>query len=116
MLYPVREFLGQGSVYGNLPLWFLLTLFLSRLVYNYLANHGIRNEIIGFVALSFAFGLHLFEVDKPYILANTCSGVCFMSLGYIVKNHLTKLPPHIVSLVLDLRPLFAISFICWNEV
>ena len=53
MLYPVREFLGQGSVYGNLPLWFLLTLFFSRLVYNYLANHGIRNEIIGFVALSF---------------------------------------------------------------
>lgn len=116
MLYPVREFWGQGSVYGNLPLWFFLTLFFSRLVYNYLANHGIRNEIIGFVALSFAFGLHLFEVDKPYILANTCSGVCFMSLEYIVKNYLTDYPPHIVSLVLDLRPLCAISFICLNEV
>lgn len=99
MLYPVREFLGQGSVYGNLPLWFLLTLFLSRLVYNYLANHGIRNEIIGFVALSFAFGLHLFEVDKPYILANTCSGVFFMSLGYIMKNYMSKLAPPILFLL-----------------
>lgn len=76
MLYPVREFWGQGSVYGNLPLWFFLTLFFSRLVYNYLANHGIRNEIIGFVALSFAFGLHLFEVDKPHIYWQIPVRVC----------------------------------------
>lgn len=93
MLYPIKELLRQGSVSGNLPLWFLLTLFSSRLVFNYLSNYGIRAEITAFLALFIAFGLHLFDVDKPYILANTSSGIFFISLGNIVKQHNTP-PTH----------------------
>ena len=114
MLYPAREFLGQGSVFGNLPLWFLLTIFTSRLVYNNLANNGIRNETIAFFALSFAFGLHVLQVDEPYILANTCSGLFFMSSGNMLKHY--SVPPHVGALMLNLCVFHVASFICRDEV
>ena len=93
-LIPYYSLLVQGSIPGNLPLWFLLTLFLCRIIFNFLVKKKVSVYWIALASLLLAFGLHLIDFKQPFYLANTMTGVFFMSVGYICTRQVKITPPY----------------------
>lgn len=93
-LIPYYSLLMQGSIPGNLPLWFLLTLFLCRIIFNFLVKKKVSVYWIALASLLLAFGLHLIDFKQPFYLANTMTGVFFMSVGYICTRQVKITPPY----------------------
>ena len=87
VLFPVRQLVLNGSITGNLPLWFLLTLFICRILLNLIGKTKGRVLALCLLSLVAAFLMHLANFDHPYYLANTMTGLTFMCLGYIVKKN-----------------------------
>lgn len=81
-LIPWHSLLMQGSIPGNLPLWFLLSLFCCRIILNELIKRGISVSWIIVLSLLGAYYLHLINFEGPFYFANTLTGLFFMSLGY----------------------------------
>lgn len=88
---PYRSLITAGSIPGNLPLWFLLTLFVCRVIFNILQNKGIHTGIVTAFSLLMAFLMHKVGFVYPYYFANVWTGLFFMSVGYWVARQ--KLPP-----------------------
>ena len=97
MAIPIKQLLMSGSITGNLPLWFLLTLFFCRVLLNWLLNKHIHVLYIGLCSISFAFILHTLDFHQPYYIANTAIGLFFMSVGYILyREKLISITPPIL--------------------
>lgn len=79
-----------NTVYGNGPLWFLLTLFLVRSASDFILPK-VHPLIVAMLSIGFAY-LHfrLATPKTPFILGNFFSGMCFYSLGYYMKKHEDK--------------------------
>lgn len=90
---PVRSLLLMGSIPGNLPLWFLLTLFLCRILLNTLVNLRVSEIVIAISALSIAMILQLANFDEPYYFANCMTGLFFMCMGYMMTKKMSFTPP-----------------------
>lgn len=89
---PFKALLLQQALDTNSPLWFLVTLFGVQLAYNFLEYHlGKHKQVKMFVILVLvillAYILCKEEIDKPYILANFCSGLFFYGLGRSLNRH-----------------------------
>lgn len=88
ILMPVRNFIHQGSIYANGPLWFLLSLFIVRQLSNVLIIKKLLPPpilSILFFALAAAFyaiGWH----NHSLWFGNVFSGTCFFLLGYWLKG------------------------------
>lgn len=80
-LIPIDALLRYGSIEGNLPLWFLLTLFVCRVLMNYVMNIGIKPITISFISLLAACLLHYFGITYPFYISNCMTGLFFMGLG-----------------------------------
>lgn len=92
-LFPVKAFLFVGSISGNLPLWFLLSLFACRIIFNYALNKNIPVQLVSVVSLAFASLLHFTGFEYPLYVANISTGLFFMSLGYFITKRFTITPP-----------------------
>lgn len=92
-LVPYYSLLMEGSIPGNLPLWFLLTLFACRIIFNFLQKKEVSVYLIAFVSLLFAFGLHLIGFKHPFYIASTLIGLFFMSVGYVCSNKTNENSP-----------------------
>lgn len=90
-ILPYRVLVLHGSIPGNLPLWFLLSLFLCRVILNVLLNKGIPSSLVAILSLSFAFLLHKVGFVHPFYAANVWTGLFFMSMGYLLSNKIA--PP-----------------------
>ena len=86
-LFPIKQLVLEGSITGNLPLWFLLTLFICRILLNLVGKTKCRVLALCLLSLVAAFLMHLANFEHPYYLANTMTGLTFMCLGYIVKKN-----------------------------
>ena len=86
-LLPIKQLVLEGSIIGNLPLWFLLTLFICRILLNLVGKTKGRVLALCLLSLVMAFLMHLANFKHPYYLANTMMGLTFMCLGYIVKKN-----------------------------
>lgn len=102
VFFPIKELLLVGSISGNLPLWFLLSLFGCRLIFNYALNKNVPVPLVAIVSLAFASLLHFTGYEYPLYVANISTGLFFMSLGYLITMRLTITPP-----------LLAICLILW---
>lgn len=87
----------QESIPGNLPLWFLLTLFICRIIFNFLVKKGLCIFWIAFASLLLAFGMHLIDFKQPFYIANTMTGIFFISVGYICTRQVKISPPILLS-------------------
>jgi hypothetical protein len=78
----IRIPVHQGAVAGNAPLWFLLTLFLVRIIYNILPNNKRVYWIM--IALSglLSFILYLIAFSDYFYIGNTLLGLFFYGLGH----------------------------------
>lgn len=86
MLIPYRSLLLQGSIPGNLPLWFLLSLLGCRIIFNVFKTYGFSSYIIALLSLIIACGLHFVGFEYPYYFSNIMSGLFFLCMGNIIKT------------------------------
>jgi hypothetical protein len=77
---------------------FRLTLFFSRIAFNVVMNKGCSPYWIAAVSLLLAFVLHVVNFKQPFYLANTMTGVFFMSIGYLYAKRAKITPPHFARL------------------
>ena len=87
---PIKYALLRGTDWGNLPLWFLLSLFIVQLLYALLCRR-LRDGwicLLGFVVacLTYHFGL-----TKPLYVANVGLGLLAYSMGHYLKDNQYKL-------------------------
>lgn len=74
-----------GGVGWNLPIWFLLSLFIVKVAFNYLIKK-IKASMICIFAFILAFTINFYSIEYPCYLGNVCVGMCFYSLGFIFKD------------------------------
>ena len=74
-----------GAFRGNMPLWFLLSLFLVQLLYSLVQKCRIKPIYIAIISL----GLLILNKEigfRPYIMKNVPLGLLFYALGQILKD------------------------------
>lgn len=98
-----------GSLPGNLPLWFLLTLFIVRVIANYICIKKTVVFIIMLVGLIIAYCCFVLKIEYPYYLANSSLGLFFYLLGYILKEYQYKKFVYILSSLLYAAGVFYIA-------
>lgn len=98
----------KGSLPGNAPLWFLLTLFFVRILVN-LLNKFVREKylLIIFLILSSSFYLLMSTYQYiPWWVGNTCLGCFFFLCGSILKNIQYRDSILVISLLLYFMLIF----------
>lgn len=105
VLFPIKQLVLNGSITGNLPLWFLLTLFVCRILLNLIGKTKGRVLALCLLSLVAAFLMRITNFNHPYYLANTMTGLTFMCLGYIIKKNY---PPPVVFVSIAI---YAVSFL-----
>lgn len=88
----ILDIIKTGAIFGNGPLWFLLTLFFVRILYASLCKMVRLLWIIPSFFGFFAFIFYHFEITTPLYLGNTCLGAFFFGLGTLLKNMQYKIP------------------------
>lgn len=97
LISPFNTLLAEGSVNGNLPLWFLLSLFAVLMCFTIFKKNKF---ILCLIALLGAAILYFAGCHKPYWLANICSGLFFFSIGYYLKKWQYKPLVFVISLII----------------
>ena len=83
-LSPIKYFLQYGSIGGNLPLWFLTSLFVVKIVFNCI--HTTHNLwLIGCIA-TIPYLMFSFNIELPVYVANISAGLFFYACGYYTKK------------------------------
>ena len=75
-----------GSVRGNLPLWFLLTLFCSRILFHLSRKCKLPSVVVLVACFIGGFLCNKFSIDTPKYLANTLTGTMFYAGGYLLRS------------------------------
>lgn len=100
---PLRTLLHEGAVLGNSPLWFLLTLFLVRVLFNGCFLRGKRLAIC--VALLLGVAAYVFRTvnfHSFFYVPNVCAGLFFYGCGYMMRDEKDKKSVLLVSALLYL--------------
>lgn len=82
-LSPIKQLLMYGSIAGNLPLWFLLSLFAVRIIFFYVY----KNKYLISLLVAIPYLVYIFEINIPLYFVNVFSGLFFYSCGYFLKKH-----------------------------
>lgn len=108
-LTPIKSILIAGSCGGNLPLWFLLSLFAVRLISNLTARYFHFFFLIfgGLIAMV----LNYYAINKPFYLANICAGLFFYTIGFLLKEVQYKPICFIFSMIIYLIAIFYPSIV-----
>lgn len=88
ILTPIKSFLYYGSIPINGPLWFLLTLFMVRLIAKPIVESKSSVFIIGVSLFCFLTGLvfNSYNITEPNYLLNVVTGTAFFLLGYMFRD------------------------------
>ncbi len=99
-----------NTVFGNGPLWFLLTVFLVRSASDFILPK-IHPLIVAMLSIGFAYLHFRFATPKtPFILGNFFSGLCFYSLGFYMKKHENKIWMIVLSFVVYVGYFILVAF------
>lgn len=85
----VRQIYHNGAVNSNAPLWFLLSLYIVRILYNMMANVGNRNFLIISVVFMgcVSFALDTFCTHYHIMWGNVCLGYFFFGAGHLLHKY-----------------------------
>ena len=85
---PVESFIHIGNIKGNDPLWFLLCIFIVREIFNFFVNKSANVLVIAIVSYFIGFLLSCMGLQNyTWWFGNWFTGLCFFSLGYVLKNY-----------------------------
>lgn len=77
----------KGVISGdNMPLWFLLTLFIVRLIFSALRKWRYVLIVVSFIC-AYVMSIYCHSKHFPLIVANTCTGLFFYSLGNVLRDY-----------------------------
>lgn len=86
LVYPVKQLFYDSAIIGNLPLWFLLSLFIVR----FIANEILKLRLnLAIVLLSLGMICYLSSLLPPFkviLLSNVPTGLFFFLTGYTINN------------------------------
>ena len=93
LIMPIYQVIKEGSAYANKPLWFLLSLFLTRLAYRLIPEKFQPYSVV--VALFGGMALSHWDIRLPLTLSTVFPGFFFLMMGrysrpYIVPEGLTS--------------------------
>lgn len=95
----VYQFIVMGGVFSNMPVWFLLSLFCVKIVFNHFIIKNVGKVCIG-TSIVIAFLLAMIGVAKPPYFGNICLGLFFYGLGYYFKQIQFKQNIFLISIFL----------------
>ena len=92
-LAPIKFLIDVRSFLGNEPLWFLLSLFIAKVVYNYCFNNKVLTWIWITVSVVVPSGFYYAEFISLPIVSHSLLGFFFFHCGYQLreKQYLAKL-------------------------
>lgn len=87
---PLTQIAQFGAFAGNLPLWFLLTLFLVKVIYNFI--HQYANTLVWFlltltVTLVLQYTSNHYDLLIPYTVGSTFVALAIYSVGVLLKEY-----------------------------
>ena len=85
LINPMKDILLLGSTTGNFPLWFLLSLFFTKILYSLLNTQIPPTYITGISCLS-CLVIYWIHIQYPTYLPNTVCGLFFFSIGYQLQE------------------------------
>lgn len=85
LISPIKDILLLGSTTGNFPLWFLLSLFFTKILYSLLNTQIPPTYITGTSCLS-CLAIYWFHIQYPNYLPNTVCDLFFFSTGYQLRG------------------------------
>lgn len=101
----ITELLWVGAIWQNQPLWFLLSLFVVRIIYTFLLVHKLEN--LSFVGLLLAFFIFAIDLQLPFWCGNISLGLFFYWLGQKLVNLQFNKCVAVVSIMLFLILVFS---------
>lgn len=90
IVYPIRQLLCDSALVGNLPLWFLLSLFIVRFIANEIIKFRFNLAIVLFSLGFVCYFSSLFSPIKVILLSNVPTGLFFFLTGYIINNRFSS--------------------------
>lgn len=87
----LKSVLIDGNAVGNVPLWFLLSLFIIHNGFN-LAKKYLNTYVILVTAVAVPTCMHYAQIDIP-VISHTFAGLFFFICGYLIGEY----PPPIVK-------------------
>lgn len=110
VLENIKGTLIGGSASSNIPIWFLLSLGIVKLLANRLMKFG--GELIIIVTLLLSILLFILEIKRPLYLAYTITGLFFYASGYYLREHqFTKKVLVVALLIVFLNVIIEPSFV-----
>ena len=109
ILSPLRTLFHEGAVLGNSPLWFLLTLFCVRVIFNACFKQG-RNWAMMFTitTIILAYIFRVIDFSSFFYIPNVCAGVFFYGCGYFFREKVNS--KYIVVIATLLYIVYAVLF------
>lgn len=91
-LAPIKSLLMVGTFESNGLLWFLLSLFIARIVYNYCFGNKVLTRILVVASVAVPFGFYCANFTSLSIISHTLLGFFFFHCGYQLreKQYLAK--------------------------
>lgn len=112
ILTPIKSLLYYGSIPINYPLWFLLSLFMVRLIAKPIVEAKSSVLIIGVSLFCFLTGFvfNSYNITEPDYLLNVVTGTAFFLLGYIFRDiQYMKFMGILAAVIYILLEMFAFS-------
>lgn len=91
IVYPIKQLLCDSAVVSNLPLWFLISLFIVRFIANGIIKLRLNLSIVLFSLGFICYLSSLFPPIKVILLSNVPTGLFFFLIGYTVNKSISTL-------------------------
>lgn len=107
----LRLLLDEGSTEGNKPLWYLVSLFVVRLLYTIYGKFKINPYVFGLGLILLSTVLYYTHVGIPLYVLNIITGLFFFLAGNVLKDKQYSNKVLFASIVL-----FLLSLLCYSGV
>lgn len=99
-LSPIGTILLSGTTSANAPLWFLLSLFLVKVIAVSITRRGIALAVmVASLSVGVVFNVVHFEITPPHYVINSMVGLSFYCAGYLFRQHQFSNSVFIVSVL-----------------
>lgn len=99
VLSPVKFLILEGAVNGNLPLWFLLSLFAVRISGTWCLKKRLHPCAVAATCLAAAFAMCVSGLPVPVYIPNIATGLFFFMAGRILAERQYSRPVFAVSVL-----------------
>ena len=111
----LKSVLIDGNAVGNVPLWFLLSLFIIHNGFN-LAKEYLNTYVTLVMAAAVPTCMHYAQIDIP-VISHTFAGLFFFICGYLINEYLPRLLNNVnIKLQLVVFASLFISIMIFNPV